>query len=87
MKNGKLPTWFVVRWIETHPKDTARAPETDVLHATDAEMAYDESDMSELGVSFSFLGVCLPYARKRSDWTICDENGQPVRLLDLKNAL
>lgn len=71
MKNGKCPTWFVVKWLGEHPKHTAKAPGTLCMSAYNAQFARGATRFS--------LGNDTPIdPYPRSDWTIYDERGIPV---------
>lgn len=65
MTNGKLTTWFIVRWLEKHPTHRAKAPKTASFPACEAAAC------GTLYVNMS--------GWQRSDWTIYNERGKRVR--------
>lgn len=72
MKNGKCPTWFVVKWLSKHPTHTADAPRTEQLPDAKAS-ASSLSSWANGNVHVAITGW------ERSDWTIRNERGRKVR--------
>lgn len=69
MTNGKCPTWLVSRWLEKHPTHTASAPET-------ANLPQVTAFITDCGRG---TPVIVGTHIVRSDWTICNERGKPIR--------
>ncbi len=73
MKNGKCPTWFVVKWLEKHATHTALAPETsDAWESMANTTGYTVAFWTKTNAGWE---RCAPF---RNDWTIYRADGKPV---------
>lgn len=83
MTNGKLPTWFVVKWLSKHEDYRAEAPDTFLLYPCTATtdgihigfVTHYPSDDEEGLVSQHQVDAPI-----RNDWTLYRHDGKMARV-------
>lgn len=83
MTNGKLPTWFIIKWLEKHPTHTANAPDVKGYWfpwtATTSDVAPGFVPRVVLRAIIAGCATASATIPHRSDWTIYNERGKRVR--------
>jgi hypothetical protein len=78
MINGKLPTWFVIKWLESHPMDRAESP--DVADTWPQIVArYSKDFWVVVFTGDHWESIYRGAAPIRNDWTIYRNRSTPIR--------
>lgn len=84
MKNGQLPTWFVVKWLKEHSEEfEADASENEDDFRVEAHRLDDSIRFCE---HVEFQSGTWSHLPLRDDWTIRYASGLPVDDRDLQAA-